>query len=59
MNALVRLDTFASIILMSLDLNALDDVEALFESYMHEGRAVTTPDETQETDDNPNCFVGK
>lgn len=46
MNALVRLDTFASIILMSLDLNAFDDVEALFESYMHEGRAVTTSDET-------------
>lgn len=32
-NALVRLDTFASRILMSLDFDQMHDREALFESY--------------------------
>lgn len=32
-NALIRLDAFASIIVMSFDLNQLDGIEALFSSY--------------------------
>ena len=32
-NALVRLDTFASTILMSLDFDKMENLEALFESY--------------------------
>jgi hypothetical protein len=35
-NALVRLDTFASTILMSLDFDQLKNFEALFESYFPE-----------------------
>ena len=33
LNALVKLDTFASVILMSIDYDKMDDLEALFESY--------------------------
>ncbi len=33
-NALVRLDTFASTILMSLDFDKMENLEALFESYL-------------------------
>lgn len=32
-NAVVRLDTYASMIVLSLDMGTLDDLEALFESY--------------------------
>ena len=32
-NAIIRLDTFASMIVMSLDRNRLDNLEALFKSY--------------------------
>ena len=32
-NAIIRLDTFASMIVMSLDMDRLDNLEALFESY--------------------------
>lgn len=34
LNALVRLDLFASVILMSFDLDSLDEVEALFTPYL-------------------------
>jgi hypothetical protein len=33
-NALVRLDTFASMIVLSLDMDRLDSLEALFEPYL-------------------------
>ena len=35
-NALVRLDTFASSILMSLDMDQMESFQALFESYFSE-----------------------
>ena len=34
MNALVRLDTFANVILTSLDLDSLEQIEAMFQSHL-------------------------